>query len=56
MTGLFDISSCWDPQFGKALAADIGGRGWSSHGLAENLPCHTAYFFPLGLSLHEPLS
>lgn len=56
MTGLFDTTSCWGPHFEKALAADIGARGWSSHGLAENLPCHTAYFFPLRLSLHEQLS
>lgn len=27
------------------LAADIGGRGWGSHGLTENLRCNTAYFF-----------
>lgn len=27
------------------LAADIGAGGWGSHGLAENLSCHAAYFF-----------
>lgn len=59
MTALFDSSFFVGPEFGKLLvvscvsfmqcshlAVNAEARGWSSHGLAEHLSCHTTYFFP----------